>query len=156
MERNERTIGVLNDLIRINNDRVEGYEKAIRETKENDVDLRNIFNRMADESRKYSRDLTERVQRLGGEPADGTTASGKIYRTWMDVKSALSRSERKSVLEECEYGEDAAQKAYEKALDTDNDLPADVLALITEEKANLGSSHDTIRNYRDLHRDLDK
>jgi uncharacterized protein (TIGR02284 family) len=156
MERNDRTIEVLNDLIRINNDRVEGYEKAIRETNDNDVDLRNIFNRMADESRKYSRELTERVQRLGGEPAGGTTASGKIYRTWMDVKSAFSRSERKSVLEECEYGEDAAQKAYEKALDTDNDLPADVLALITEEKANLRSSHDTIRNYRDLHRDLDK
>jgi len=156
MERNERTIEVLNDLIRINNDRVEGYEKAIRETNENDVDLRNIFNRMADESRKYSRELTERVQRLGGEPAGGTTASGKIYRTWMDVKSAFSRSERKSVLEECEYGEDAAQKAYEKALDTDNDLPADVLALITEEKANLRSAHDTIRNYRDVHRDLDK
>ena len=156
MERNERTIEVLNDLIRINNDRVEGYEKAIRETNENDVDLRNIFNRMASESRKYSRELTERVQRLGGEPAGGTTASGKIYRTWMDVKSAFSKSERKSVLEECEYGEDAAQRAYEKALDVDNDLPADVLALITEEKANLRSAHDTIRNYRDLHRDLDK
>jgi uncharacterized protein (TIGR02284 family) len=156
MERNERTIEVLNDLIRINHDRVEGYEKAIRETDETDVDLRNIFNRMADESRKYSRELTERVQRLGGEPAAGTTASGKIYRTWMDVKSAFSRSERKSVLEECEYGEDAAQKAYDKALDVDNDLPADVLALIREEKASLRNSHDTIRNYRDLHRDLDR
>ena len=156
MERNERTIEVLNDLIRINNDRVEGYEKAIRETNDNDVDLRNIFNRMANESRKYSRELTERVQRLGGEPAGGTTASGKIYRTWMDVKSAFSRSERKSVLEECEYGEDAAQRAYEKALDVDNDLPADVLSLITEEKANLRNAHDTIRNYRDLHRDLHK
>jgi len=156
MERNDRTIEVLNDLVRINNDRVEGYEKAIKETDENDVDLRNIFNRMADESRKYSRELSERVQRLGGEPAGGTTASGKIYRTWMDVKSTFSRSERRSVLEECEYGEDAAQKAYDKALDADNNLPADVLALIREEKANLRNSHDTIRSYRDLHRDLDK
>jgi len=156
MERNERTIEVLNDLIRINHDRVEGYEKAIGETDENDVDLRNIFNRMADESRKYSRELTERVQRLGGEPAGGTTASGKIYRTWMDVKSAFSRSERKSVLEECEYGEDAAQKAYDKALDPDHDLPADVLSLIEEEKTNLRTSHDVIRNYRDMHRNADR
>ena len=155
MERNERTIEVLNDLIRINNDRVEGYEKAIRETDENDVDLRNIFNRMADESRTYSRELTERVQRLGGEPAGGTTASGKIYRGWMDVKSAFSSSERKSVLEECEYGEDAAQKAYNKALDPDNALPADVLALIQEEKNSLKTSHDTIRDYRDMHRKAD-
>jgi uncharacterized protein (TIGR02284 family) len=152
MERNERTIEVLNDLIRINNDRVEGYEKAVSETDEKNVDLRNIFHRMADESRNYARELTDKVRRLGGEPAGGTTASGKIYRTWMDVKTAFSRSERKSVLEECEYGEDAAQKAYEKALDADNDLPADVLTLVQEEKSSLRASHDTIRSYRDMER----
>jgi len=152
MERSEKTIEVLNDLIRINNDRVEGYEKAVRETNESDVDLRNIFNNMAQESRSYSRELTEQVRRLGGEPASGTTASGKIYRTWMDVKSGLSRSERKSVLEECEFGEDAAQKAYEKALDSDNGLPVDILALVQKEKNNLKTAHDTIKNYRDLER----
>jgi uncharacterized protein (TIGR02284 family) len=152
MERSEKTIEVLNDLIRINNDRVEGYEKAVRETNESDVDLRNIFNSMAQESRSYSRELTEQVRRLGGEPASGTTASGKIYRTWMDVKSGLSRSERKSVLEECEFGEDAAQKAYEKALDSDNGLPVDILALVQKEKNNLKTAHDTIKNYRDLER----
>jgi uncharacterized protein (TIGR02284 family) len=107
---------------------------------------------MAQESRSYSRELTEQVRRLGGEPASGTTASGKIYRTWMDVKSGLSRSERKSVLEECEFGEDAAQKAYEKALDSDNGLPVDILALVQKEKNNLKTAHDTIKNYRDLER----
>jgi uncharacterized protein (TIGR02284 family) len=152
MERNEKTIEVLNDLIRINNDRIEGYEKAVRETNENDVDLRNIFNRMAQESRGYARELTDQVQRFGGEPAAGTTASGKIYRTWMDIKSAFSRAERKSVLEECEYGEDAAQKAYEKALDPDNNLPIEVRTLVQEEKDSLRNSHDTIRNYRDMER----
>jgi len=152
MERNEKTIDVLNDLIRINNDRVEGYEKAVRETNESDVDLRNIFNSMAQESRSYSSELTEQVRRLGGEPAAGTTASGKIYRTWMDVKSGLSRSERKSVLEECEFGEDAAQKAYEKALDSDTDLPVEIRTLIQKEKNNLRTAHDTIKNYRDMER----
>jgi len=74
----------------------------------------------------------------------------------MDVKSGLSSSERKSVLEECEYGEDAAQKAYEKALASDNDLPADVRAIIQDEKTNLKNSHDTIRNYRDRQRAANK
>ena len=156
MERNERAIEVLNDLIRINNDRVEGYEKAVNKTNDVDVDLRSIFNRMAEESRKYAGELTAQVRRLGGDPASGTTSSGKIYRAWMDVKSGLSSSERKSVLEECEYGEDAAQKAYEKALDSTNDLPADVRSLIQEEKMNLKNSHDTIRNYRDRQRAANK
>jgi len=151
MERNERAIEVLNDLIRINNDRIEGYEKAIENTDETHADLRGIFNRMAHESRKYKGELITQVQRLGGDPASGTTASGKIYRVWMDVKSGFSRSDRKSVLEECEYGEDAAQKAYEKALDAD-DLPADIRSLVQEEKSSLKDSHDMIRNYRDTER----
>lgn len=151
MERNERTIEVLNDLIRINNDRIEGYEKAMENTDEKNVDLRAMFDRMAHESRRYKNELTTQVQRFGGDPASGTTASGKIYRVWMDVKSGFSRSDRKSVLEECEYGEDAAQKAYEKALDTD-DLPADIRSLVQEEKSSLRDSHDTIKNYRDMER----
>lgn len=156
MERNERAIEVLNDLIRINNDRVEGYEKAIDKTKATDVDLRAVFGNMAQESRKYANELTTQVRRLGGDPASGTTASGKIYRVWMDVKSGMSSSDRKSVLEECEYGEDAAQKAYEKALEPGNDLPTDIRALIHDEKSNLKNSHDTIRNYRDRQRAAEK
>jgi uncharacterized protein (TIGR02284 family) len=152
MERNERTLDVLNDLIRINNDRVEGYQKAISNTGEGDSDLRNLFTRMADESKNYLRELKNQVQRLGGEPASGTTSSGKVYRVWMDVKSGFSGSDRKSVLEECEYGEDAAQKAYDKALDPDNDLSPEVRSLIQQEKVGLRASHDTIKSYRDRQR----
>ena len=71
MEKNERAIEVLNDLIRINNDRIEGYEKAIDKANETDVDLRAIFNRMAQESRKYANDLTTHVRGLGGDPGIG-------------------------------------------------------------------------------------
>ncbi|PWT93546.1 MAG: aldehyde dehydrogenase [Acidobacteria bacterium] len=156
MERNERNIDVLNDLIKINNDRVEGYQKAITNTGETDIDLRNIFNQMADESRGYLRELTDQVRRLGGEPASGSTAPGKVYRVWMDVKSGLSRSERKSVLEECEYGEDAAQKAYEKALDAENDLSPEVRSLVQREKNNLKASHNTIKSHRDMQRKAKK
>jgi uncharacterized protein (TIGR02284 family) len=156
MERNERTIEVLNDLIRINNDRIEGYEKAVNKANETDLDLKAVFTSMAQESRKYANELSAQVGRLGGDPASGTTASGKIYRVWMDIKSGMSSSDRKSVLEECEYGEDAAQKAYEKALAPDNDLPPDVRSLIQEEKRNLKNSHDTIRNYRDRQRAAEK
>ena len=156
MERSEKTIEILNDLIRINNDRVEGYEKAATETDPADVDLRNIFNRMAEDSRKYRTELTSEVRRLGGEPASGTTASGKLYRTWMDVRSGFSNSGRKSVLEECEFGEDAAQKAYNKALASGNDLPTEVRTVVEKERSHLKVSHDTIKNYRDMQRNAEK
>ena len=99
---NEKIISVLNDLIRINNDRIEGYEKAVKETKDEDADLKNVFNRMANESRNYRQELTNELRRLGGEPASDTTQLGKIYRVWMDLKSAITGHGRQSVLELCE------------------------------------------------------
>jgi len=150
MERNEKTVEVLNDLIRINNDRIEGYEKAISEIKEEDVDLRNVFNRMADESRRYSGELTDQVRKLGGDPAGNTTQSGKIYRVWMDLKAGFTGHGRHSVLESCEFGEDAAQKAYEKALEKDQYLPSGIRTLIKNERDSLRSSHDAIKQYRDM------
>jgi uncharacterized protein (TIGR02284 family) len=156
MARNENTIQVLNDLIRINNDRVDGYEKAISETKDSDTDLKKIFNRMAEESRSYRNELTEQVRSLGGDPASDTTASGKIYRVWMDMKASFTAHGRYSILEACEYGEDAAQKAYEKALDAENDLLPEIRTLVQNERSSLRSSHDTIKNYRDMQRTANK
>ena len=151
MARNEQVTEVLNDLIRINHDRIEGYERAVEDTRDKDVDLQSIFHRMADESKQYAAELEKEVQKNGGDTARDTTVSGKIYRVWMDVKSAVTGKARKSVLESCEFGEDAAQKAYEEALKADANLPADLRQLIVNQKAALKTSHDTIKRYRDLH-----
>jgi hypothetical protein len=43
---------VLNDLIRINNDRIEGYEKALKELKAEDNDLQLVFLKAIDQSRQ--------------------------------------------------------------------------------------------------------
>lgn len=145
---NETTAEVLNDLIRINNDRVEGYQRASKETAGEDADLRDLFLRMADESREYVNELTKHVARSGKEPADGTTASGKLYRAWMDVKATFTGKGRKAILASCEYGEDAAQKAYNDALKEEG-VPTDIRQLITEQKSKLRKSHDLIRNMRD-------
>ena len=151
MATNDNLVSVLNDLIRINNDRIEGYERASKEAKDIDVDLRAIFNRMADESRQYAAELTQEVVKLGGDPATGTTAAGKIYRTWMDVKATFTGHDRQSVLESCEFGEDAAQKAYSSALESDAEMSADIRQLIANQKASLKTSHDVIKKYRDMH-----
>jgi uncharacterized protein (TIGR02284 family) len=151
MARNNETIEVLNDLIRINNDRINGYQKATNEARDIDADLRGIFNRMGEESRKYVAELTAEVGKLGGEPVTGTTVSGKIYRAWMDVKATFTGKDRHAILESCEYGEDAAQKAYEEALASDATLPTEVRQLIANQKASLRTSHDLIKKYRDMH-----
>ena len=152
MTTNENLVETLNDLVQINNDRIEGYEKAAEETKDIDVDLKAIFMKMAEESVKYKTELVNEVTKLGGEPATGTTGLGKIYRVWMDVKATFSGKDRQSVLEACEFGEDAAQKAYRDALASDAEIDAATRQLITTQQASLKTSHDIIKKYRDMHK----
>jgi uncharacterized protein (TIGR02284 family) len=148
MERNEKIAETLNDLVEINNDRIVGYERAAKETKEDDADLRSLFNEMADESRNYLSELKQCVRSSGEEPAKDTTKRGKIYRVWMDMKAAITGHNRKAILDSCEYGEDAAQRAYERALE-DDDLTGEARAIVAEQKTKLRSSHDRIKRLRD-------
>src|ERR1700738_807421 len=112
MERTKETIETLNDLIQINNDRIAGYERAIKESKPDDTDLKTLYASMIAESHKIKIALATEVQTLGAEVEQGTTASGKIYRAWMDVKAVFTGHDRHAVLENCETGEDAGQRAY--------------------------------------------
>jgi len=148
MKDNENVAEVINDLIKINNDRIEGYGKASDELKDSDVELHSLFNRFINESAEIKSDLSRTVSQYGGDEASGTTAIGKVYRAWMDVKAAFSGNNRKAVLESCEFGEDAAQKAYKMALDED-DLPADVRELFVQQKQLLKTSHDLVKSLRD-------
>ncbi len=150
--RNDKLVEVLNDLIEINNDRVNGYEKAAEETKDKDVDLQGIFNKMADDSREYAAELTREVNRLGGTAETGTTGSGKLYRVWMDVKAIFTGKDRQAILENCEFGEDAAQKAYKDALASDAEMSAETRQLITDQQASLKTAHNLIKKYRDAHK----
>ena len=146
----EKLATLLNDLIRINNDRIVGYERALDELKPEDADLKTLFQRYITTSREYVQELTQEVSRLGADPADGTTNSGKIYRVWMDLKTAVTGKDRKTILDNCEFGEDAAQKSYDMALNSDEDLEPSLRDLIVRQKATLKTGHDEVKRLRDM------
>lgn len=142
------TAEVLNDLILINNDRIAGYTKAIEQLEPTDADLMNLFTGFISQSEELKSELQNEVSLLGRDVEEGTTTSGKIYRTWMDVKAAFAGDDRKVTLENCEFGEDAAQKAYRTAESTEGILP-NIKALITSQKMELRLSHDKVKLLRD-------
>lgn len=154
MQTTEMALEVLNDLVKINNDRIAGYERAINESKDLDVDLKATFESMIRESIGYKHELIEKAEELGGEIEEGTTTAGKIYRAWMDVKATFTGSDRKAILESCEFGEDAAQRAYDAALSSDAEMSADIRELIQAQQQSLKNSHDLIKKYRDAHEAL--
>lgn len=142
-------IEALNDLIQINNDRIAGYEKAIDELGGNlDGDLKVLFTKMIAESGKYKADLAAMVVSYGGDVAEGSTLAGKLYRAWMDVKAVFTGGDRATVLSNCEAGEDAAQRAYQMALN-DEDVMPETKDLIARQKQQLLASHNEIKALRD-------
>ena len=149
MAMNEKTVEILNDLVQINLDRVRGYTKAAEETNSDDADLRALFTDFANDSRGYAEELSALVRNLGGEPATDSTQRGKIYRAWMDMKAVVTGSNRKAILGSCEYGEDAAQRQYERALEDSEDLPADIRQVIVSQKDKLRLGHDRVKAMRD-------
>lgn len=146
--KNEETIDVLNSLIVINNDRIEGYNTAMDATEEQD--LKALFTRFISTSKKCKQELVGEVQKLGGEVAEGTKTSGKFFRVWMDVKAAITGKDRKSILDSCEYGEDQAQETYEDALENDLDhLNDSHRTMISRQKSLLNADHNHIKDLRD-------
>ncbi len=69
----------------------------------------------------------------------------------MDIKSAFTGKDRKSVLESCEFTEDAAQKAYLEALESEAAGNTEIRHLISKQKSELKSSQDLIRSYCEMH-----
>ena len=136
----------LRDLIRINNDRVTGYSKAATQT--DDQELQSLFSQLSQQSRQFASELRSLVSDNDNNVTDETTTAGKIYRTWMDVKATFGGDDRKGILASCEFGEDAAQKAYKEALEED-DLTPDVRVTIERQKATLRQAHDKIKMMRD-------
>ena len=145
---NEKTIEVLNTLITINNDRIEGYETASKETEE--PDLLKLFGQFISTSQKCKNELVSEVNKLGGEIAEGTLTTGKFFRVWMDVKAALTGKDRKVILDSCEFGEDAAVDTYQHTLqDHLEQLTPEQQNLVRSQYALIKADHDKIKAMRD-------
>ena len=143
---NETTTDALKDLIEINNDRVAGFEKAAKDLQPADQDLKSIFSQFASQSRSNVSEL----QTLAGADADkGNSVLGAVHRAWIDVKATFSGHDRKSVLQECERGEDAIKKAYKSALEESANLSNEARTVIGRQQQGINAGHDQIKALRD-------
>ena|SRR5690349_1112572 len=143
---NQKTIDTLNNLLEINNDRIEGYRHASKETDE--ADLKDLFTQFSRTSHEFKQTLTEKIKSLGGTPVRGTRNTGKLYRAWMDIKAALTNKNRKAILASCEFGEDVAVKNYEDAL-KDNPIESSLYPIIQSQYNVIKADHDQVKRLRD-------
>ncbi|SOD12550.1 ferritin-like domain-containing protein [Pedobacter xixiisoli] len=139
---------VLNELIEINNDRVAGFQKALADINDENIDLKELFQKYSQQSHKFSQELTALVAASAGEPETGNSVAGTLHRAWIDVKALFGGSDRESILSEAERGEDAIKKAYKTAL-SEGGLSGQALETVNRQSGDVQAAHDSIKALRD-------
>ena len=109
----EYQISALNDLIRINKDRITGYRQRMATAPDDDVE--ELLSDLIYQSYQHIEELTDNVYELGGNPARSNGLPGKFYHSWTDLKAFIFRETRKKMLEYCEFCEDVIKAIYQKA-----------------------------------------
>ncbi|WP_019989495.1 ferritin-like domain-containing protein [Rudanella lutea] len=148
MIKDEEIVESLNDLVKINNDRIQGYEKAVEDNEDSQLD--SLFRHMIVQSQNFRSQLADHIVRIDGtavSDATSTDVSSKIHRAWIDIKSALTGKDRDTVLSSVEFGESAAVEAYEDAIEDDH-LPAYIKEQLQNQLSELRAALDKIKALR--------
>ncbi len=111
-ERTERT--VLNHLIEICKDGERGFRAAAEHVKE--PSLKSLFTELAAQRGQFAAVLLPHAQRLGGNAESDGTSVGAHHRGWMNLMGLVPGHHDHTIVTEAERGEQAAQRAYEDAL----------------------------------------
>lgn len=144
MDRDD-VIDALNDLIETCKDGEYGFRTSAEHLK--DAAIRESFMHRAEECRSGAAELAALVTGLGGKADDGGSATGAVHRGWVAVKATLTGYSDRAILEETERGEDAALARYRTALD--NELPAEVRAVVERQYEGVKRNHLKVRTLRD-------
>jgi len=128
---------LINRLIEINNDRIEGYETAIALLPNKEAfGIRQFDEKLREKSLAFKNELAPLVVQSGGEPTENTRDSGKLFRAWMTLKSTLSSHTVASIFDSCDQGEQAFSEVYRHALEDSTGAPLDLVTII-ERQSNL-------------------
>jgi len=146
METKEKSVALLNELIKVNNDRIAGFAHAATELGDSDYDLKINFKNFKEQSREYVHELSRAIDMMGGEPETGTTSGGDLYGLWLYIKPLFNRLNRENILEACERGEEAIKKAYNDVLTKEGYLSADLKQLVSKQRQGIISAEDKIKS----------
>jgi uncharacterized protein (TIGR02284 family) len=110
----QSTTSVLESLIETVRDSQEFFLSAAEDVK--NPAFKTMFRELATERQEFAGELQLLAADLGGETHVTSTVGGAIHRGWMDIKAALASGDERTVLTECERGEDYTVSEYRDAL----------------------------------------
>ncbi len=147
MPENEKLIEELNDLILINNDRIEKYNQVLKDSRSSEEI--SLLKKMIHQSIHYNIELSEEISNKSrNRNWKSLTKPGKIYKMWADLISSITDKTRLNISETSEIVELAILKAYHKALSPDIYIPSEITSLLFMQKAKLKESYDILNGRR--------
>lgn len=120
-------------------DSINGYEDAAKNS--DNPRFQEIFRQRSSERRQVLDDLRSEIRRLGGDPPDDGSVSGKTHQRWLDLKAAVTGRDDKSVIETVEAGEDYLKEKFETALSS-GDLTGESRQVVERVYQSVRSGHD--------------
>jgi uncharacterized protein (TIGR02284 family) len=145
MASTQHDLDILNNLIEATLDSAHGYEDASKDTK--NPYFKTLFGKRAIERKQVTAELQTEVRRLlGGKPAAAGTTAGKVHRAFMNLKAAVTGSD-KGIVNSVESGEDHIKKEYDEAL-ADQALSMPALDLVRRMYVSIKAGHDEMRDLK--------
>ena len=139
MNNHDEVISILTDLIETCRDGEESFRDAAEHIANSE--FRRLFSIFVQQRSQFVQELEAEIHRLGGDSI-GAGMGGKLHRTWMNLKAAVTRDEA-SIISECQREEESAVNDYQEALKAD--LPLDVQYVVKRQYMDIKDAYDRMR-----------
>ncbi|WP_027379318.1 PA2169 family four-helix-bundle protein [Chryseobacterium daeguense] len=137
---NQKEISVLNDLLHITNDRIEGFGKVDGKIWEKYPDVKDDYEHMISQTKLMKVELIDLINDKGGKAEDSSSVAGALHRTWIDIKNSFMSANVNSTLEHVVFGEKAAVEAYQNALNS-GELSPESSKIVEEQYRSINDSY---------------
>lgn len=137
----QELIVCLSDLIETCRDGENGFQTAADHV--SDPELKKFFTQCSEQRAQFASELQSELRQMGGTPAQTAGLSAAFDRGWINIESIVRVGNDELIITECERGEDAAIKNYQRVLK--ENLPPSVLPVVKHQFTTIKRSHDRIR-----------
>jgi uncharacterized protein (TIGR02284 family) len=139
-------IAVLNNLVAACKDGENGYRSAVQDVE--GQRLKDLFQINMQQRAEFTDELLAEIHRLDTAAERKGSLLATIHRGWMNMKAALCHKNVSAVLTECERGEHAATKDYEKVLK--QPLPEPTRVIVERQYSKIKEMYDRLRGLKVL------
>lgn len=138
---NDNAVSTLETLTTTLIDSINGYEDAASNTE--NPRFQQIFRERASQRQEVVQNLRSEIRRLGGNPPDDGSVSGKTHQRWLDLKAAVTGRDDKAIINEVENGEDYLKEKFETAL-SEGELTGESRSVVEQAYQSVRQGHDQI------------